>query len=299
MDKLITEIETIHHGQAPALTVREEKSKDFVSETKEATPTAESSSDSGSPAQILSTLKSNPRREELSAAMFALDPFNKRSQASSIDIRVPSPVSAQLLNALVTITIPDHWDSINAIDRTGTGDTKLRGALLRCLSSVSGVNCLVTQLRSLIAQSRASSRQADASGSGLRIRHILEVVSALLEPIDLVWRLYNDIDAVYGNATQKQVAWKELVSQLATGRLLSISAEATSLAGESDLPNKISWVGTGAQYASWLGANISHMASKLSVGNEEQWKAVASLTGRALSLGYTGNFNLLSNRFSF
>ncbi|KAL4762546.1 telomere length regulation TEL2 family protein [Aspergillus foveolatus] len=288
MDKLFTEIETIHHGQAPALTVREEKSKDFVSETKEATPTAESSSDSGSPAQILSLLKSNPRREEISAAIFALDPFNKRSSAISIDIRVPSPVSAQLLNALVTMTIPDHWDSINAINRTGTGDTKLRGALLRCLSSVSGINCLVTQLRSLIAQSRASSRQADASGSGHRIRHILEVVSALLEPIDLVWRLYSDTEMVYGNATQKQVAWKELVSQLATGRLLSISAEAISLAGASDLPNKISWVGTGPQYASWLGSNISHMASKLSVGNEEHWKAVSSLTGRALSLGYTG-----------
>ncbi|KAL4990172.1 telomere length regulation protein-domain-containing protein [Aspergillus falconensis] len=287
MDRLITEIKTIRHDQVPALTVREEKSNDVGSETKEATPTVEFSSDSWSPAQILSTLKSKPHHEELSRVIFALDPFRKGAPTSTIDIRVPSPVSAQLLNALVAITIPDHWESINASKGSATGDAKLRAALLRCLSSVPGISCLVTQLRSLIAQSRASSRQADASGSGHRIRNILEVISTLLKPTDLVWRLYCDIDLVYGNATLKQVAWKELVSQLAAGRVLSISAEAISLSGGSGLLDKISWVGTGPQYAWWLGSNISHMTSKLSVGDEEQWKAVASLTGRALSLGYT------------
>ncbi|KAL4994686.1 telomere length regulation protein-domain-containing protein [Aspergillus recurvatus] len=286
MDRLITEIKTIRRDQVPALTVQE-KSNDVVSLTKEATPTAESRSDSWSPAQILSTLKSKPHREELSPVIFALDPFKKVTSTSIVDIRVPSPVSAQLLNALVTITIPDHWEFIKAFKGSATGGVKLRSAFLRCLSSVSGISCLVTQLRSLIAQSRASSREVDASGSGHWIRNILEVISALLEPTDLVWRLYCDIDAVYGNATQKQVAWKELISQLAAGRVLSISAEAISLAGGSEIPDKISWVGTGHQYASWLGSNISHMTSKLSAGDEEQWKAVASLTGRALSLGYT------------
>ncbi|KAL6235857.1 hypothetical protein BDW75DRAFT_239824 [Aspergillus navahoensis] len=282
MDRLITEIKTIRHEQVPALTVREDKSNDVGSETKEATPTAESSSDSWSPARILSTLKSKPHHEELSQVILALDPFRKGTPTSTIDIRVPSPMSAQLLNALVTITIPDHWESIKSAT-----NAKLRGALLRCLSSVPGIGCLMAQLRSLVAQSRTSSRQADASGSGHRIRNILEVVSTLLEPTDLLWRLYCDIDIVYGNAAQKQVARKELVSHLAAGRVLSISAEAISLAGESDLLDKISWVGTGPQYALWLGSNISHMTSKLSVGDEEQWKAAASLTGRALSLGYT------------
>ncbi|KAL4977598.1 telomere length regulation protein-domain-containing protein [Aspergillus desertorum] len=287
MDSLITEIKTIRHDQVPASTVREEKFNAVGSETQEATPTAGSSSDSWSPTQILSTLKSKPHHVELSRTIFALDPLKKGTPTRTIDVRVPSSVSAQLLNALVTITIPDHWASINVSKGSATGDVKLRGALLRCLSSIPGISCLVAQLRSLIAKSRASSSQADASGNGHQIRNILEVISALLEPTDLVYRLHGDINAVYGNATQKQVAWKELVSQLAAGRVLSISAEAISLAGGSDLPNKVSWVGTGPQYVSWLGSNIAYMASKLSVGDTEQWKAVASLTGRALSLGYT------------
>ncbi|KAL4955437.1 telomere length regulation protein-domain-containing protein [Aspergillus filifer] len=286
MDGLITEIKTVRHSQEPALTVCEEKTNDVSSGIREPTPTAGSPPDPSSPAQLLSILKSNPGQDEVSGVLTCLDPFRKNKPADSFDIRVPGPVSAQLLNALVSITVQDHWDAING-KSSSSGTNKIRSALLRCLSSVPGISCLVTQLRSLISQSRASSQKADASGSGIRIRNVLEVISSLLEPADLVWRLYADIDTVYGNATQKQVALKELTSQLAAGRVLSVSGEAISLAGGSDIPKKTSWIGTGSQYASWLGANICHAASKLNVGDEEQWKAIASLTGRALSLGYT------------
>ncbi|KAL4868684.1 hypothetical protein BDV12DRAFT_95040 [Aspergillus spectabilis] len=291
MEGLITEIRTTSRNQDIALTVREEKPRYVGTETNDRTPTNESSPDPSSPVHYLSILKSNPSQNELQQAVLALDPFkNGGVTAAASDIRVPGPASAQVLNALVTITIPDHWESINAGSKSSiTGNIKLRAALLRCLSSVPGISCLVTQLRSLIAQARASSQQADASGSGLRLRNILEVLSALLEPTDLISRLYADIDTVYNNATQKQVAWKELISQLAAGRVLSVSAEAISLAGGPDIPSKTSWVGTGSQYAPWLGANICHMASKLSVGDKAHWKALASLTGRALSLGYTDN----------
>ncbi|KAL4926004.1 telomere length regulation TEL2 family protein [Aspergillus undulatus] len=303
MDGLITEIKTIWHNKEPALTAREERPTDDGSNIKEHTPTAESGPDASSPAHILSILKSNPQQDELVTALSALDPFGKGNTLADFDIRIPGPVSAQLLNALVNITIPDRWESVNSKSRgSTTGQGKLRSALLRCLSSVPGISCLVTQLRSLISQSRASSQQTDASGNGLRIRNILEVTAALLEPTDLVWRLYADIDTVYINATQKQIAWKELTAQLASGRVLSVSAEAISLAGGSDVPKEISWLGTGSHFASWLGANICHTASKLSVGDEAQWKAIAALAGRALSLGYTDHlvreiyFSLLIER---
>ncbi|KAL4800755.1 telomere length regulation protein-domain-containing protein [Aspergillus venezuelensis] len=286
MDGLITEINTVRHNQESALTAREEKISYVSSGIKESTPTAGSPPDPSSPAQLLSILKSNPGQDEVGRVLSVLDPLRKDKPADSFDIRVPSPISAQLLNALVSITVQDHWEAINK-KTSGSGANKLRSVLLRCLSSVPGISCLVTQLRSLISQSRAASQQADASGSRIRIKNVLEVISNLLEPADFVWRLYADIDTVYNNATQKQVAWKELASQLAAGRVLSVSAEAISLGGGSDISNKTSWVGTGSQYASWLGANICHAASKLNGGDEEQWKAIASLTGRTLSLGYT------------
>ncbi|KAL5341140.1 telomere length regulation protein-domain-containing protein [Aspergillus crustosus] len=288
MEGLISGIRTTSRDQDIGLTARDDKPRHVGTEAINRTPTDESGPDPSSPAHILSILKSHPGQDELLQAVASLDPFRKGVTSATFDIRVPGPVSAQVLSALVTITIPDHWESINAGSKgSGTGNTKLRSAILRCLSSVPGISCLVTQLRSLIAQTRASSQQADASGSTMRLRNILEVLSALLEPRDLISRLYTDIDTVYNNPTQKQVAWKELISLLAAGRVLSVSAEAISLSGGTDIPVKTTWIGTGSQYASWLGANICHMSSKLSVSEEGHWKALTTLTGRGLSLGYT------------
>ncbi|KAJ0424925.1 telomere length regulation protein-domain-containing protein [Aspergillus carlsbadensis] len=289
MEGLITEIKTITRSGEDILRAREDKSPNLGPETRDGALSNVSSTGPGSSADILSILRSHPGQDELSRALSTLDPFRKGGVVLEFDIRVPSPKTAQILSALVTITVPDHWDPLNtALKGPSTGYTKVRAALLRCLSSVPGISCLVTQLRSLIAQARASSQQADASGSGIRIRHILEVTSALLEPKDFVLRLRADIDAVYRNNVQKQVAWKELLSLVAASRVLSTAAEALSLANDSETSGKLSWLGNGSQYASWLGGNICHMASKLSAaGQEEQWKALASLTGRALSLGYT------------
>ncbi|KAL3479357.1 telomere length regulation protein-domain-containing protein [Aspergillus californicus] len=282
MDGLITEIKTINRDNIVDLIPREDKFQHVKSQSTERTPTIVSSEDQSSP-HILSILKSSPSQDEVSRVLTTLDPFRKSLAPADFDIRVPTPKTAQILNALVSITVTDHWDAWNGT----SGNPKLRAGLLRCLSSVPGISCLVTQLRSLIAQSRASSQQADGSGSGVRMRNLLDVTSALLEPKDLVFRLHSDIDAVYSNPTQKQVAWKELVSLLATGKILSVSAEALSLVGDFEIPKDISWVGTGSQYASWLGGSICHMASKLGVRDQESWKAVSNLTGRALSLGYT------------
>ncbi|KAL3489485.1 telomere length regulation protein-domain-containing protein [Aspergillus germanicus] len=289
MDGLITEIKTITRSGDDILRARKDKPSNPGPETRDHAPSNVSSTGPASSADILSILRSNPGQDELSRAISILDPFWKGEVAVDFDIRVPSPKTAQILNALVTITVPDHWDPLNTASKgPSTEYTKLRAAILRCLSSVSGISCLVTQLRSLIAQRRASSQQADASGSGIRIRNILEVTSALLEPQDFVLRLRADIDTVYKNDMQKQVAWKELLSLIAVGRVLSTAAEALSLASESDASGKLSWLGNGSQYASWLGANICHMASKLAATSQgEQWKALAALTGRALSLGYT------------
>lgn len=289
MEGFITEVKTIRHDEGSSLTAQDDKSSDAASVATESTPVADPSPDYSSPTYILSILRSSPGQDQLANALHALDPYKARAATDRFDIRIPGPISAQLLNALVSITIPDHWETIKSGSKaSATGDIKIKGALLRCLSSVPGISCLVTQLRSLITQSRASTQQAEVSGSGIRIKNILEFLSDLLRPVDLVWRLYSDISTAYGNVTQKQLARKELASQLAAGRVLSVSAEGISLAGGSEFPEKTSWIGAGSQYASWLGGNICHMASKLDATDEEQWRALALLTGRALSLGYTG-----------
>ncbi|KAJ5773876.1 hypothetical protein N7457_008772 [Penicillium paradoxum] len=235
---------------------------------------------------IIDLLKSSPDRDQLSAILAALDPFRKSNATRDFDLRIASPITAQILQLLVSTTIPDHWSSLDAKESKGK-DAKARAALLRCLSSVAGLGSLVAQLRSLINAARATPQQAHGSSSQFSIRDLLSVIAALLEPKDFLLRLSCDISVIYDSKTRQQVTWRELVSLVAAGKILSVAAEAFTVIDESELVSSISWVGNGSQYASWLGRNISHMVLKLTPNDESDWASVALLTGRALSLGYT------------
>ncbi|OQE46525.1 hypothetical protein PENCOP_c001G04323 [Penicillium coprophilum] len=235
---------------------------------------------------IIDLLKSSPDREQLCAILGALDPLSKSKATKDFDLRIASPITAQILQLLVSTTIPDHWASLDARDSKGK-DAKARAALLRCLSSVAGLGSLVAQLRSLINAARASAQQAQGSSSQLGIRDLLAVLAALLEPADFLLRVFSDISVIYDNKTRQQVTWRELVSLVAAGKILSTVAEALTVVDESRSVSSVSWVGNGSQYASWLGRNVSHLAARLAPDSESDWAAVALLTGRALSLGYT------------
>jgi len=237
--------------------------------------------------QAIDVLKSHPSREEISAVLAALDPFNASRKIQDLDIRVPGPTIAQILQLLVSTIVPAHWASLNAKDKR-SNDTKIRAALLRCLSSVAGIGSLVAQLRSLIATARATAQQAEGSSSSIIIGDLLSVIAALLEPKDFLHRLYAETSSLYDNRTRQQVAWREFVSLVAAGKILSTAAEALAVSKETESPSSIAWVGDGPRYASWLGSNIAYMVSKLKADEEEDWSSVAFLTGRALSLGYSG-----------
>lgn len=240
-----------------------------------------------SSAQVIDALKSHPSQEEVAAALSALDPYNASRKIQNVDIRVPSPTTAQILQLLVSTTVLDHWASLNQKEKRPK-DTKTRAALLRCLSSVAGIGSLVAQLRSLIATARATAKQAEGSNSSIVIRDLLSVIAALLEPTDLLYRLYINTSSLYDHQTRRQVAWKELVGLAAAGKLLSTAAEALAVSKEVESPASISWVGDGPQYASWLGKNIAYMVLKLDADKPEDWSSAAFLMGRALSLGYSG-----------
>lgn len=289
MDGLLTAVKTVtRDSRSPPESTADFSRHDL--QPRETGLTADAAKDQTSSTHILGVLKSKPERDELSQVLKILDPSNREIAPDQFDIRVPSPTSAQILQVLVSITIPDVWSLLNANSKDAKSrDTKLRAALLRCLSSVAGVSSLIAQLRSLIAASHSSSEHAQGSGSELRIRDILEVLAALLEPEDFLLRLYTDISTLYHNETQKQITWRELISLVAASRVLSTAAESLAFIKESTGLSKFSWVGEGPKYASWIGDNICYMSSKVDPNEHGAWKSVASFTGRALSLGYTGN----------
>lgn len=292
MDGLLTAVKTVSRdsGVSP-LSAAEPKPPALA--RRDTGPDEEPARDPTSSGYILDVLKSNPERDDLSQVLSVLDPSNKKATPSQFDIRVPSPTSAQILQVLVSVTVPDVWDSLNTGSKEWrSASLKLRAALLRCLCSVAGVSSLVAQLRFLITACRSSSEQAKGDGSEIRIRDILEVLSALLEPKDFLLRVYTDISTIYPNETQKQITWREFTSLIAASRLLSTAAESLTLVSGSPGLSKTSWVGEGPRYASWIGDNICQVVSRIDLNDEFAWKAISSFMGRALSLGYIGNLKI-------
>ncbi|KAJ5991472.1 hypothetical protein N7522_011679 [Penicillium canescens] len=280
MDDLLTAVKTVRRDPEFSLTpVATVQSEDVSSKH-------DFDLDNLSARHIIDLLKSNPDHDQVFAAVTALDPFSKSKATKDFDLRIASPVTAQILRVLVSTTIPVHWRSLDAKDSKGK-DAKARAALLRCLSNIAGLGALVAQVRHLINTARTSAQEAQGSSTQLVIKDLLAVLAALLEPKEFLLRLSTDISAVSGTKVRQQITWRELVSLVAAGKILSTAAEALTIVDETSSLSSISWVGTGSQYASWLGRNISYMTLKLAPDNESDWASVALLTGRALSLGYT------------
>lgn len=280
MNDLLREVKTVKQDPGQSLTARSESSRDAIS-----TPTIEPRlGEDLSPNQIIDALKSQPSQEQVSVLLTSLDPYNN-SRKLNLDIRIPGPVSAQILHVLVSTTIPDHWAPLVKDGKTAKS-AKIKAALLRCLSSLAGVGSLVTRLRSLIASIRAAPQLAEGSSGHPAIHDVLSVLAALLEPKDFVYRLYGDISTLHESSIRRRLAWNEAVSLVGSGRIVSTAAEALEVANEIQ-SSSVAWLGDGRRYASWLGINISYALSKFDVDDETTWPAIASLTERALSLGYS------------
>ncbi|EEH42837.2 uncharacterized protein PADG_07657 [Paracoccidioides brasiliensis Pb18] len=242
-----------------------------------------------SPEEVLQVLRSSPEKDRVVQVLNFLDPI--RTNADGFNITTPSPVAAQILHSLVTITIPDHWSSLGSQNDTETlpeGARKInpKAALLRCLSSVAGIGVLVAQLRSLLA--KQDYPQGDkSSGNNLAVRDLITVLSSVLKPLDLVFGIYVNILKTIQSPTQKQILWKELISLLAAGKVLSIASEGFRAIKDLKTPSSIHWIGEGSSYSMWLGRCICHMTSNIQITDSDACSYLAQFTTRALSLGYT------------
>lgn len=284
MDGLLTAVKTVKRDQDSPLVAADIQSRENSDK-----PINEFDQHDISAEHAIDILRSSPDREELFDVLAAIDPFNKSKQINNFDIRIPSPKSAQILQILVSTTISDHWASLNARTKTPK-DFKNRAAILRCLNSVAGLGSMASQLRSLIASARANVNEAKGSSSTPAIRDLLSVLASLLEPKEFVFRLYSDTLTLHKDKTKVQVVWRELVSLIGAGKILSTTAEALTVVNDSEISSSISWVGEGPRYAAWAGQSIAYMASRLQIDDEAGWGSLAFLTGRGLSLGYAGKY---------
>lgn len=240
-----------------------------------------------SPEDVLNALKSKPDSELLTRVLRWLDPGAVKSD--QFNIKIPSPKAAQIIFLLVSATIPDYWVTWQGADNpTLLNQKKL---LLRCLSSVSGLGAVATRLRVFIdleedARSEAKVTQGSKSKA---LEELLDVLESLLQGEKFISLIWTDISSLISIPSQRTLLWRDFISTIAGGRVLSLAAEADYVVNHSSPDSRQRcWLGDGSQYSSWLGQNLAYGL----IGHVQNLEALAQLFSRALKLGHIGESNI-------
>lgn len=239
----------------------------------------------------LEILQSKPSAEDLAQTLQWL--LTTKSPEKIVNLKIPGPQTTQLVNAIVNSIVPDYWSLLQNPDTALM--KQLRKLLLKCLTSLAGIGALLARLRALASQEtkapdgKHSTDKPKVPVNFQPLAEALDLLENIIRKDGTVSQLWNDLYGTAMKSAQYSLIWKELVSILAGGRVLSVTAEASSILNRlSSEVSKGSWVADGKLYSEWLGRNIRHSIFVKSESQDDKVKALATLLNRAFSLGYTG-----------
>lgn len=238
------------------------------------------------PQEAQKCLRSGPTDSQLLQVIRFLDPRN--AAQTGYDIRDPEPLNISILNSLIDVAVNERWTKIENEHKVYVAQKHGRSSkaiILRCLTSVSGIGALNTNLRTSL--DKITTQQGNVgSGMQLILRDTLIVLSHILLKPSLLLEIYQNLTETSSPA-RRRLAWSQLLSFLASGRVLSTASEVLATVKDGDIPTSVRWLGDGRRYASWIGRSIVPMAMVLEDGASEGWGCLAKFSQRSLSLGYT------------
>lgn len=183
----------------------------------------------------------------------------------------------------------DFWPLLR--DSTDPEHKKIRMLLLSYFSNVAGVASLASFLRLALHTLKSNSNKDERKAPLHTLTVALTFTAQLLKPESSIYRHWEKLQASSLNALQKLLAWKDYTSILASGRVLSLAAEAQRLNSELVLGSlEDIWVADGKQYSKWLGHTLSFMLSDIDLSNKDAWDALKIMFSKALTLGYSSQY---------
>ena len=224
-------------------------------------------------------LKSQPDQEDLVAVLqylqYGIDGKH------DFNVHVAGPKAAQIINILVTVTIPNHWHLLRR-KKLSKSDLDLKKLLLTALRSVAGIGGLSMQIRTLGVRNQ----------NRLLVEDTMSVLDSILQGFQVLRSLLRDAHSLYQKDSQRRVFWQEVVALLCGSRVLSTAAQAAILNGDLELGDS-RWLCDGEEYSAWLGKNIAACAT--SMGQDaEPWTLLSIATKRAMNLGYRSKWNIIA-----
>jgi telomere length regulation protein len=190
--------------------------------------------------------------------------------------------AAQITNVLIAETLPSWWEQLQ-----GDGELlSLKSSLTDYLCEVTALSLLVSRLKILTALFRSLSQAGDGASIATQLKTLLEVLEATIGSDDTIRNVHRK--CTLAATIPRQTLWRESISLISSGRLVSTVAEAEDALRSRVDSRKTSWMGRGNEYCKWLARNVA--AALVNVGDDDRiaHSALAALTGKALTIGYQG-----------
>ncbi|KAK0670386.1 telomere length regulation protein-domain-containing protein [Cercophora samala] len=287
MDDFLTPVSTVRITNKK----ESEPPQSPVSSQQKSPSTASRKSTPTSPEDALELLKQQPSYDELIACLRFLSKHHSENDIPTI--KLPSPISAQLVQVLVSEIVTNHW----VLLKEDAGDSKNSGfkLLLYCLSSITGINAILVRLRALIQEYKAESEgpgKLKRPDIHLNLETLLDLLENLLKGDGWIVEAWQTAKASAGSdattlAVRMRPRVQEILSLFGGGRIVSLAAEAESIVKANKTAKDDDyeiWVADAQQYTTWLGRNIVTWQS--SAGATENPKFGSDLFSKGLKMGH-------------
>lgn len=235
----------------------------------------------------LQLLQSRPGIEDLARCLRWLK-LNHVTE-TRFDLRVPSPRAAQIIFALIHQTLPEYWP---VLEQPNDADyAKAKSNLTKCLSNVPGVSAVASRLQVLLKE-LPNLGKTERPSHLEQVSNLIRVLEAIMEKDRFLFNTLHELNKSIVDPQKRTFLWKEFVSLLAGGKILSLCSEGDEVINEAAVTTKErSWLAQGAVYVGWLGRNCACMVHALTEDINEPVHRVTQVFSKALKIGYTGTFD--------
>ncbi|KAF1839931.1 uncharacterized protein K460DRAFT_349431 [Cucurbitaria berberidis CBS 394.84] len=228
----------------------------------------------------LKALKNQPSRRTVNNVFEYLT-------TQGFSLLLPEPLNATIAHQLVNDTIPNYWRSLRKSPQITL--------LAQVLRNPTGLGHIITRLRTLIEDSRQKKPSGQARNTLEHVEDMLDVLHQILYGNHTSSFVLHDVLAYSKSAVQKKLIWREYLALTASGRILSIAAEAEDVLKKIEISRTVGWIADGNAFAAWLGQNLASLVIN-GKESEEYHLAVTEFCSKALGLGYTDR--IVSSLFS-
>ncbi|KAK0836678.1 telomere binding protein [Friedmanniomyces endolithicus] len=232
--------------------------------------------DAVSPEDALRILRSQPDTETLLATLRKLASPNV---FPAFHLAAPGTLQAQILNSIVSHIVPAFWPILHEDEKV---------VAVRCVRNITGINALLAKLHTVSGLAVKGNRAEFAEQRGIFISVTNEVFSGNTLLLDLLVEL----DGAVKDKTRRNLAQKEMIGLLGSGKVISSVAGAEDAARDANQGGRqsASWLAAGSEYNKWLGRNIATLFGSNHDLLIESYEGISATGGhlivRGLSMGY-------------